>query len=287
MSLSIRVLVEGLLRRSAKWPATFLLPGCLLLLGVAHGQEWDLRICAQRDSLPYSNSEGEGFENKIADVLARELGVNAVHVWLPRPDNRVRNVLLRSGECDLVMSVNDGHSGFLTSLAYYRTSYVFVYRRDSPFEIETMDDPVLGELRIGVQVAGRGVSPPTLALANRGLLDRLVGLAPDYDEETPLARLVEAVAAEEVDVAIAWGPVAGYFASIQAVPMEVVPVSPQIEQPFVPMVSSIALGVRPGDEALRDRLDLALARTWEEIQAILREYRIPLEPLPAPTVEGS
>ncbi|MEX2543180.1 MAG: quinoprotein dehydrogenase-associated putative ABC transporter substrate-binding protein [Trueperaceae bacterium] len=273
--------------RSARWATAFLLSAFLLLLGVAHAQQWDLRICAQGDSLPYSNRQGQGFENRIAELLARELGVNPVHVWLPRPDNRVRDALLRSGECDVVMGVNDGHAGFLTSLAYYRSSYVFVYRRDSPFDIESLDDPVLGELRVGVQVAGRGVSPPTLALANRGLLDRQVGVVPDYDEPAPLARLIGAVAAGEVDVAIAWGPVAGYFAASSPVPMEVVPVSPKIEQPFVPMVSSIALGVRPGDEALRDRLDLALARTWEEIQSILREYRIPLEPLPAPTVEGS
>jgi mxaJ protein len=268
-----------------------LVPACLLgawLLLAAAGlaQGWDLRICAQPDSLPYSNRAGKGFENRIAEVIAAEVGARPVYVWLPRANATVRDLLLRRGECDLVMGVNDGHPGFLTTLAYYRSTFAFVYRSDSPFEIESLDDPDLRELRIGVQVAGRGVGAPTLALANRGLLERQVGLAPDYDEPLPLSRLVRAVASGQVDVAIVWGPVAGYFAARQEVELEIVPVTPQIDAPFVPMVSSIAMGVRPGDEALRDRLDVALARAWEEVQEILTEYRVPLEPLPAPTAEG-
>jgi mxaJ protein len=263
-----------------------LLGAWLLLAAVGLAQGWDLRICAQPDSLPYSNRAGEGFENRIAEVIAAEVGARPVYVWLPRAGATVRDLLLQRGECDVVMGVNDGHPGFLTTLAYYRSSFAFVYRSDSPFEIESLDDPDLRELRVGVQVAGRGVGAPTLALANRDLLERQVGLALDHDAPMPLARLVRAVASAQVDVAIVWGPVAGYFSGRQGVPLEVVPVTPQIDAPFVPMVSSIAMGVRPGDEALRDRLDIALARAWEAVQEILAEYRVPLEPLPAPTAEG-
>jgi mxaJ protein len=263
-----------------------LLGAWLLLAAVGLAQGWDLRICAQPDSLPYSNRAGEGFENRIAEVIAAEVGARAVYVWLPRADATVRDLLLQRGECDVVMGVNDGHPGFLTTLAYYRSSFAFVYRSDSPFEIESLDDPDLRALRIGVQVAGRGVGAPTLALANRDLLEQQVGLAPDRDRPMPLARLVRAVVSGQVDVAIVWGPVAGFFAARQDASLEVVPVTPQIDAPFVPMVSSIAMGVRPGDEALRDRLDVALAGAWEEVQEILAEYRVPLEPLPAPTADG-
>ncbi|MEX2534392.1 MAG: quinoprotein dehydrogenase-associated putative ABC transporter substrate-binding protein [Trueperaceae bacterium] len=258
----------------------------MLLAAVGQAQEWDLRICAQPSSLPYSNREGEGFENRIAEVVAHEIGAKPVYVWLPRPDNRARDVLMRQGACDLVMGINDGHPEFLTTLAYYRSSYVFVYRRDSPFEIESLDDPLLRELRIGVQVGGRGVSAPTLALANRDLLDRQVGFAPDHREPEYLSHLISAVAQGEVDVAIVWGPVAGYFAASQPVPLEIVPVTPQIDQPFVPMFSSIAIGVRPGDDALRDRINVALAERWEEIRSILGEYHTPLLQLPTPMLGG-
>lgn len=264
-----------------------LLPAWVLLLAAAgQAQEWELRICAQPDSLPYSNRDGEGFENRIAEVVARQMGAQPVYVWLPRMNGSVRDVLMRQGECDVVMGVNEGHAGFLTTLAYYRSSYVFVYPKESPFSIESMDDPVLGESRIGVQVAGRGVGAPTLALANRGLLDRQVGFSLDQDEPNPLAHLIEAVAEGTVDVAIVWGPIAGFFADRQPLPLEIVPVTPQIEQPFVPMVSSIAIGVRPGDEELRDRLNRALGVAWEEIQTILDEYGVPRMSLPAPTMGG-
>lgn len=189
---------------------------------------------------------------------------------------------MSEGRCDAVMGVNDGHPGFLTSLAYYRSGYVFVHREDGPVEVESLDDPELRELRIGVQIAGRGVAPPTLALANRGLLDQQVGLAPPWEEPQPLGHLVDAVVKGEVDLAIAWGPVAGYFAQQHSVPLAVVPVSPQIDQPFVPLVSSISIAVRPEDEPLRDALNGAIAAAWQKIGAVLSEYGVPRLPLPEP-----
>lgn len=265
---------------------------CLLLFqgqGPALAQDWEMRVCAEPDNLPYSNEREEGFENRIAEIVAQELNAKLTYVWLPQYQSRVTvlNALNRDGECDMIMGITDGHPGFLTSAAYYRTSYVFVYREDSPFEIHTLDDPVLRELKIGVHAhpGGRGVSPGTHALVSRGLIRNQVGFTPDYSKPSPFSPIVEAVAEGKVDVAIAWGPVAGYVARQQPVGLELVPVTPEIDLPLMPMVFPISVGVRPGDEALRDELTVALARSWDEIQAILEEYGVPLLPLPKPVVE--
>jgi mxaJ protein len=265
---------------------------CLLLflaLDPAQAQDWEMRVCAEPDNLPYSNKQEEGFENRIAEIIAQELHAKLTYVWLPQYQSRatVRNVLNRDGECDMIMGITDGHPGFLTSAAYYRTSYVFLYREDSTFEIRSLDDSVLGELQIGVhvQVGGSGVSPGTHALVSRGLIRNQVGFTPDYSNPSPLSSIVEAVAEGKVDVAIVWGPVAGYFAKQQPIRLELVPVTPEIDLPFMPMVFPISIGVRPGDEALRDELNVALARRWDEIQAILEAYGVPLLPLSKPVME--
>jgi mxaJ protein len=265
--------------------ATCLLP--FLTQGPAQAQDWEMRVCAEPNNLPYSNEREEGFENRIAEIVAHELHAKLTYVWLPQHQSRatVGNVLNREGECDMIMGITDGHSGFLTSAAYYRTSFVFVYRKDSPFVVRSLDDPVLRELQIGVHVQAGGLSPGTHALLNRGLIRNQVGFTPDHSKPTPLSPIVEAVAEGEVDVAIVWGPVAGYFAEQQPIGLELVPVTPEIDLPIMPMVFPISIGVRPGDEALRDALNVVLARRWDEIQAILEEYGMPLLQLPKPVVE--
>jgi mxaJ protein len=256
------------------------------LVGPGIAQSWEIPVCAEPNSLPFSDRQAQGFENRIAEVIAEELGATLRYVWLPRPYSAARDVWLRNGTCDLILGITDGHPGFMTTLAYYRSSYMFVYRADSPFKVTSLDDPVLHELAIGVQVGRSGVSPGTHALVTRGLIENQVGLVPDYSETRPLAFLVEAVAEEQVDVAIVWGPVAGYFNERQSEPLDLERVTPEIVLPFIPMVASIAMGVRPGDEALRDRLNVAIVRRWDEIEAVLREYDVPLLPLPKPTLGG-
>ena len=277
----------------AVWPSSrYALAHALIALFLAgltafgQAQEWELRLCAEPDNLPFTNEQGEGFENRIAEIIAEELGAELSYAWLPQPTGRARDVYLRTGECDAVMGVIDGHEGFLTTLAYYRSPYVFVYREDSPFEIRSFDDPILRELSIGLIGAG-GISPAGSALSKRGLIENQVTFPADYDRPDPRSAPIEAVAEGQVDVAVVWGPVAGYAAREQTAPLELVPVSPQIELPFVSMVIPMSIGVRPGDEALRDRLNVALVRRWDDIQAVLEEFGVPLEPLPQPTVGGA
>lgn len=177
------------------------------------------------------------------------------------------------------MGVPSSYELALPTRPYYRSSYVFVYPRASGLEIRSFDDPVLRTLRIGVHVIGDDYAnvPPAHALSNRGIVKNVIGYSiyGNYAEPNPPARLIEAVARGEVDVAIAWGPLAGYFARRQPVPLELVPVSPEVDLPFLPFVFDIAMGVRREDTALRDELDGFLVRKAAEIDALLDEYGIP------------
>lgn len=243
---------------------------------------WDLRVCADPNDLPYSNKAEEGFQNRIAEIMADELGANLSYVWYPRRRHFVQR-MLRAGRCDLVIGVSDSSSKMLTTLSYYRSSYVFVYPQDASFDVTSFDDPVLKDLKIGVQVGG-GILPPNQALANRGLAANLKGypFVGDYAEDTPLSPIINAVAKGEVDIAVAWGPIAGYFAQQQDVALEIVPVSPQFEPPFLPMVFSISMGVRHGDRDFSRLLNRAMVKRWDDIQAVLEDYGVPLQPLAKP-----
>ncbi len=237
-----------------------------------------LRVCADPNSLPFSNQRQEGFENRLAELVAREMKAELVYVWWAQRRGYVRNTL-NAGTCDALMGVPASFERVLATRPYYRSTYVFVTRRDRKLAVRSFDDPVLRRLRIGVQLVGDDYAnaPPAHALANRGMVENLHGYSVygDYSQESPAAAVVDAVGRGEVDLAVVWGPLAGYFARRQPVPMEVVPVSPQIDLPFLPFVFDMAMGVRRGNEALRDELDAILERRRPEIEAILDDYGVP------------
>jgi ABC-type amino acid transport substrate-binding protein len=137
----------------------------------------------------------------------------------------------------------------------------------------------LHDLKIGVQMIGDDFSntPPAHALSNRKIVRNVQGFTiyGDYTQPNPPARIVDAVAKRQIDVAIIWGPLAGYFAKHSSVPLEIVPVSPQIDQPFLPFVFDIAMGVRRGDQDLRDRLERILEKRRSDIDRILADYGVP------------
>ena len=137
--------------------------------------DWELKVCADPDNLPFSNEAGEGFDNKIAEILAADLNADLTYVWLPDLRGRTRQRLVQAGECDMVMGVLDGQTGFLTSYAYYRTGYVFVYPHTAGFAVASLDDSVLHDLRVGVP-GGTKIVPPSLALGNRGVVANQVAL---------------------------------------------------------------------------------------------------------------
>lgn len=238
-----------------------------------------LRVCADANNLPFSNSRGEGFENALAEMVARDLGRPLVYFWWPQRRGFARQTL-RSGRCDLVMGVPSSYALALTTAPYYRSTYVFVTRRDRSLGIRSFDDPRLARLRIGVHVVGGADSgmPPGLALAERGIVRNVVGysLLGDYAKPNPPAELIDAVSRGDVDVAIAWGPLAGYFAKRSAVALEIVPVSPAIDLPFRPYVFDIAMAVDRGNTPLRDEIDAFIERRRDGIRRVLESYGVPL-----------
>ena len=237
-----------------------------------------LRVCADPNNLPFSNERGEGFENKLAELLAADLRERLEYTWWAQRRGFFRHTL-RAGACDVVLGVPASFELAATTAPYYRSTYVFVYRQDKGIRVRSFDDAVLHDLKVGVQLVGDdgANTPPAHALTARGVVNNVRGytLYGDYREPNPPARIVEAVAKGEVDVAVAWGPLAGYFAPRQRVPLEVVPVSPQFDLPFLPFVYDISMGVRRGDEELRQKLDDFLVRRRAEVERILDEYGVP------------
>ena len=238
------------------------------------GSAAPLRVCADPNNLPFSNEREEGLENRLADLVARELETTLNYVWWAQRRGFVRNTLA-AGQCDLIMGVPSDLPSVLATRPYYRSSYVFVTRRDRKLGIKSFDDPRLRQLRIGVQVVGDGANtPPMEALARRGLARNLVGFLVfgDYSQPNPPARIVEAVSRGEVDIALVWGPLAGFFAARYPADLELAPVPPDGALRFE---FSISMGVRKEDQAFRATLDRILERRRVEVERILDDYGVP------------
>ncbi len=237
-----------------------------------------LRVCADPNNLPFSNQRGEGFENKIADLLAQDLNESVEYTWWAQRRGFFRNTL-KAGVCDLVLGVPSGFEMALTTRPYYRSTYVFLSRKDRGLNVKSFDDPLLRKLRIGVQMIGDDQSnaPPAHALTRRHIVDNVRGytLYGDYSQHDPPARIVDAVTNGDIDLAIVWGPLAGYFAKQSRVPLVLTPVSPQIDQPFLPFVFDISMGVRRDDPSFRDEIDQVLEKRRNEIDRILEDYHVP------------
>jgi mxaJ protein len=195
---------------------------------------------------------------------------------------------LKAQQCDLVMGVPVSSERALTSDPYYRSTYVFVTRKDRNLNISSINDPRLKRLKVGVQIIGDDYnnSPPAESLAKRGAIKNVIGYTVygNYLTPNPTARIVEAVAKGDVDVAIVWGPQAGFFAAQQSVPLEITPVRPIADGP-VPFTFEISLGVRRNDVHFRDQLDRILQRHRVDIDNLLADYHVPVIRQPDPRRE--
>ncbi|PYR65711.1 MAG: quinoprotein dehydrogenase-associated putative ABC transporter substrate-binding protein [Acidobacteria bacterium] len=237
-----------------------------------------LRVCADPNNLPFTNSKGEGFENKLAALLARDLGTRVEYTWFAQRRGFLRNTL-SAQQCDVVMGLPSGSDAAWTTRPYYRSTYVFVTSRSRNLRIQSFDDPRLRSLRVGVELVGDdgANTPPAHALSRRGIVDNIVGYSVygDYRTNSPPSAIIAAVARGEVDVAAAWGPMAGYFAARQPVALDVVPVQPQVDGRFLPQTFSIAMATRRRDTARHDRLEHFIDRRRGEIDRILADYHVP------------
>jgi mxaJ protein len=232
-----------------------------------------LRVCADPDNLPYSKSDGSGFENRIAELVAHDMHAELRYEWFPFYRGFVRKTM-GEGLCDVFIGVPSGFERVLTTHAYYRSTYVFVSRDPQP--VRSFDDPRLARVRVGVQLIGNDLAatPPGYALAARGVTDNVEGFT--MMGEAPAAqRMVDALASGRLDTALIWGPQAGYFAARAATPLRLTRAVAPPEAAGMPFEFGISMGVKRGNRALRDELDAILERRRGDIDAILAAYDVP------------
>lgn len=250
---------------------------CVLLLTgsvlatAAEGRR-ELRVCADPDNLPFSNERREGFENKIAQVIADDLHSSVKYVW-SRQGSGFIGKTLSAGKCDVMIGAPTEWGALLTTRPYYASSYVFVYPKNKYRSLSSFDDPALRKLKIGLPlISGGGANPPSAyALARRGLESNVIGYSMFEPE-----KIIEAVAAGEIDIAVVWGPFGGYFAKRQAIPLAVTPVSASDDDSALRFTYDMSMGVRRGDTAFRDQLERVLDRRRKEIRKVLQEFGVPM-----------
>jgi mxaJ protein len=257
------------------------------LLGTAVCHARVLRVCADPNNMPFSNQAGEGFENKLAMMVAHDLNARLEYTWWSERKSFVKNSL-GAGKCDVILGIASTVESVLVTKPYYRSTYVFLTRKNRSLNIASLVDDRLQGLRVGVHVVGDDYAPPALVLAQQGLSANLIGfsLFGTYGEINPPAKLINAVSRGEVDVGIVWGPFAGYFSKGAEAALSMAPVMPPAWR-GVPFTYAISMAVRPNEPALRDELNSALERQCPAIQALLTEYGVPTVLEDGPKCEGS
>jgi quinoprotein dehydrogenase-associated probable ABC transporter substrate-binding protein/PQQ-dependent catabolism-associated CXXCW motif protein len=230
-----------------------------------------LRVCADPNNLPFSNDRGEGFENEIAELLAERLGVPVRYTWHPQTIGFVRNTL-RAYLCDVVMGAGSASELLQNTNPYYRSTYVLAYRTADGDRFADLDSPAMKDARIGV-IAG---TPPANLLAERGLLDqtRSYHLLVDTRFYNPGRDMMAHLAAGEIDVALVWGPIAGYWANRHDEPITLVPL--RSDRPGLRLEFRISMGIRPDEPNWKRELNDLIRELQPEITAILERYGVPL-----------
>jgi mxaJ protein len=254
---------------------SFLLLLSVLICGTASAETKLLRVCADPENLPFSDIREHGFENALARMLAKSLGEDLQFVWQRMGRGFVRE-FMDSGKCDLVVGIPSAFRPLLTTEPYYRSSYVFLTRRSEKFRPASLDDPELKNFRIGVEALQEEYTPPAGALARRGLQSQLVGI---YSVGSHSMDVAKAVSRGKVDLAIVWGPIAGYAAKRSPQSFSLAPVQPEADG-ALPFTFAIAMGVRKGNRELQSKLNTFIEGHRAGIAKLLDSYGVPELPLP-------
>jgi mxaJ protein len=240
-----------------------------------------LRVCADPNNLPFSDRAGAGFENELAELTARELHRRLAYYWKPQRRGFVRTTL-NAGKCDVIIGMPATSDMVRVTTPYYRSTYVFVVKRGLRPQISSFDDPRLRHLRIGIPMTGDdgGNPPPAMALARRRIFDNVRGypVYGDYSKPRPSWGVLDALRNGEIDVAVAWGPLAGAFARESRGAYTLVPVDARSEG-RLPFTFDMSMGVRRSDGALATALDAVIRRRAPDIRRVLERYGVPLMPI--------
>jgi mxaJ protein len=247
-----------------------------------------IRVCADPDNMPSSNDKGEGYENKIAELIAKELSSRLSYVWYPTRRGYFR--ILNGGYCDLAVEAPAGLVMAGVTKPYFRSGYVFVTRQGSGLEdLSSLADPRLKRLKIGINTytSDGENSPPAMALSRYGVVGNLTGYNTFFSDQARPEDIIKGVANKDVDVAIAWGPLAGYFAKQSPVPLVLKPLPARDSLSDFPFQYNMGIAVRRRDKEFRDSLQAVLERRRPEIETILKQYNIPVLPITTERQENS
>lgn len=234
-----------------------------------------LRVCADPGNMPFSDNKGDGFENKIAEVLAQAMGARVTYAWRPTFERGLtRQPMSDLNLCDVMIGVPSDFEALLTTTALYRSTYVLAYRKDRGLDIKSLKDPVLKKLRVGVYET----SGLRNALANQDVKSNVIVMGTSHDadlvpEHQPWHQ-VEQVVDKQLDVAGVWGPFAGWVKTTQHAPLVLQPTN--LMDDTVPMEFSVAIGVRKYDAVMKYALEDAMDAKKQEIGAILHAFGVPL-----------
>lgn len=238
----------------------------------------ELRVCADPNNLPFSNNARQGFENKLVEMIAADLGKTVRYTWWAQRRGNVRETL-NAGRCDVVPGVGSSLEMLATTRPYYRSTYVAVTLAGRGPIVRSFDDPRLANMKIGVQLIGDDGSntPPAHALTRRGHIANIRGYTVygDYSKPTPQRDILDAVARGDVDIAFVWGPVAGYFANQVKGPLTLTP-TPPFDGPRLPMIYDVSMGVRKADLGLKAQLEVSLVNRQADIAKLLAEFSVPI-----------
>ncbi len=233
-----------------------------------------LTVCADPGNMPLSNDKGQGFENKIAQVIGSALGTEVNYYWRPSVQRGLMRTTLSAGDCDLWMDMATGTEGAMVLRPLYRSTFVFAYRKDKGIRITGFDDPVLKKLRVGVFQ----VSAIREALADHGVIGNTVihylshnaDMVPDNQPSYQIKQVI----AGSLDVAAAWGPMAGYYAKVLHAPLVIQPVN--LMENNVQLEFDMALAVPRGRTDIQREVEQALVAHKLEIKKILQDFGVPL-----------
>jgi len=244
-----------------------------------------LRVCADPGNMPLSDRAQEGYENKILDVLAKSMGARLSYYWRAYDGDIVGQAFGAADECDILIDMPDHDQDLLNTVPIYRTSYVLVWRTDENLNIRSLDDARLKQLRLGVFQ----ISALREALSNHGVRTNVQLWPVASDTEWVPAHQpwhqVEQVADGKLDIAAAWGPMAGWLNTMKGARLTIQPTN--LMDNDVPMEFSLGLGVPKQDVVLKFALDDALKKNHAEIEGILRKYGVPLVQCPDCIVPGN
>lgn len=231
----------------------------------------ELHICADPNNLPFSNDKGEGFENKIAEMIGADLKLPVKYVFFPQVVGFVRNTL-QAHTCDLIIGTAAGDDIVQTTSPYYYSTYVAVYLRGNGFQFTDFSDPKLKTMRIGI-VSG---TPPSDLLVRHDLMAHAkpYALMVDTRYDSPTREMVDDIENHTVDVGLLWGPIAGYYAKDAKEPLAMAPLPDEEGAPR--MDYHIAMGVRINEPEWRRKINAVIAKHHAELIAILRDYGVPL-----------